>query len=111
MIVFKQFPLGGFNTFEGELLFLLAGNIQLIAGISHKSMIDGDDARNLFLICCDSVVDTSSIYKLCKIFKKYNKSFKENFEIRLTKQNNGRWKLNIKEDMDKPSGEVLIHVR
>ena len=50
------------------------------------------------------------IVSFLKLLGKYNKSFSGLFEIRLTKELNGRWNINIRENMNKCSEEARGYV-
>jgi hypothetical protein len=116
MILFKQYPLNGLNTFEDELLFLLAGNVEMILGcVKDGSIMNRDGIENTYLLFTkDSHIEKNLGNALGKLLKKYNKSFTGNFVMRLIKQDNGRWRINIKENMSeipKELEELRKHVR
>ena len=123
MILLKQYPLKPLDTFEEEMLFLLAGDVHLIAGIDKDSMMNSKEVGNCLCLRIEENYgpyvrfdeeyfnrQDKLVHGLIKLCKKYNKSFSNLFEIRLTKQQNGRWTINIKENMNKVSEEVEKHV-
>jgi hypothetical protein len=100
MIIFKQLPLGSLDTFEDELLFLLAGTVTRIVGMEKRSMLSGKEVTRCYFQVCDDPVDTVNLNSFAKIFKKYNKTLSGLFEIKLTKNYRGRWDINIKENLE-----------
>jgi hypothetical protein len=110
MIQFKQIPLNGLDTFEDELLYLLGGSIEILAGIQTDSEISGATITNCLLVCEPEPVESVYPPKIVKLFGKYNKSFIGLFEIRSV-INGGRYKLNIKENMQELSEKVAKIMR
>jgi hypothetical protein len=71
--------------------------------MNKNSVISKDELIGCFIQVsntCTEFVGANKIFtKLGKICKKYNKKFQGLFEIRLSMDVNGRYKLNIQENM------------
>jgi len=110
MILFEQYPLNGLDTLEDEILFLLANKVDLIAGMNKNSSITENKITGCCIQYCAANPDHVNVGKimtrLCKIIKKYNKSFKGLFEFGLHMDINGKYKLNIQENMADISTET-----
>jgi len=110
MIVFKQLPLNNLETFEDELLFLLAGTVLSIIGFNEYSRLQVNVAEHLCITyepdIVDNMMNTIDLFRVAKLCGKYGKTFNGLFEIKLIQQLNGRYKLNIQENMEEVSEDV-----
>lgn len=105
--MFRQYPLNGLNTFEDELLFFMAGVIDLIGSLDTSAYLGSAGGHNCLIRCVHQDDRPVMLNGIPRIFAKYDRSLRGLFEIRLTKQANGRWTIKIKEDMDRISKECL----